>query len=442
MREFKEYTGDHDIFVPKIDERSYLKKHDIEVAELSNGIRIFAATRKVEDDTSADIAFHFLSGAYHEPKGKSGINHILEHMISNVPGFISRKTDAYYNAVTGYDYMQIIIKGIANPQVRNYGVWPVVPSAISQILNNPGFSRENLEHEKSVVIGEMYQRNADHNQNVSRLLYKVIFGKSNPMNYQTIGTEKDIRSITLEDVEKQHRDVFIPNETLAGLFVQGNSRTTDALMDILKEEFSKMKNENKKPKKVDKNLSADINPNFEQGKIYKLNTGLNNKTISVNYIWLTSLNPYSIKSFAQSKIFELAQQKVFRFFRESGLGYTTTPIDIGAGDQKRALGFQMILPKTGEPLDSYPDLNKAIFDSFTPEDIDYINNQTHVKLQAIPISVSDRYSDVIHGFQNYGRIIDTDKVPAIHKSINNKDLRAALEDFKNTPPAIIVIGDL
>src|SRR5688572_25298312 len=87
---YTEYKGDIDIFVPHKDEEVYIKNHQIEIRHLPNGAYLFGATRELTDRTSADVKMTFPSGAYHEPKQKSGINHLIEHMISNVPLNLSR----------------------------------------------------------------------------------------------------------------------------------------------------------------------------------------------------------------------------------------------------------------------------------------------------------------------------------------------------------------
>lgn len=87
----REYHGDIDIFVPRTQEQEYLSRHGIEMRRLSNGITIAGATRRVGDNAYARVEESFASGAYHEPTGKRGINHLLEHLIVSKPLYVARE---------------------------------------------------------------------------------------------------------------------------------------------------------------------------------------------------------------------------------------------------------------------------------------------------------------------------------------------------------------
>ena len=72
-KRFRKYRGDIEIFVAPEEEEQYLDIHGIILRRLDNGATIAGATRSVGDAKKTGIDIQFPSGAYHEPKGKSGI---------------------------------------------------------------------------------------------------------------------------------------------------------------------------------------------------------------------------------------------------------------------------------------------------------------------------------------------------------------------------------
>ena len=207
-----------------------------------------------------------------------------------------------------------------------------------------------------------------------------------------------------------------------------------------------MPRQDKRPQRVDEELYGELNPNFKQEQMYTRDTGLRNGMVSVNYLWTMPVVPYSISTFARSRFFDVADQKMFRFFRESGLGYNYISINSLLGTKKKLVGFRMDLPKREGIQDFaksiYPHIKERVFGTFTFEDMLYIGHITHKRLEAIPITVGGRFNDARYGLKHYGRVIDSGKLPGIHKMITSAHLQQALEQFASVDPAIVVVGDL
>lgn len=445
-QKFREYKGDIDIFVPRDKEQEYLDKHGIEIRRLPNGITIFAATRRVEDNAYAKIELNFPSGAYHEQKGKSGINHLVEHLISNKPGTTAKRTEADYNARTNNAEIEVQIQGVANPNVRNYGLWPVIPVAMVELTQPLEVTQSGLESEKRVVVAEMRHYDTDHNELANRFFGEVVYSQRNPANYRTIGTEEDVRSITLDEVRKQHGEIFIPKGLDVSIFVEGNPNITSILLDQIQQGLYTMPRGEKKPMKVDENLYAEFNPDFKPDQVYAKDTGLNNELLTVYYVWLMSNTGYTVPAFATTRFLGLAEQKMFSFFRESGLGYSCNHFDAQLGDEHRLLGFSMTIPTRASSAEFatgiYPQFKTRVFGTFGHEDINYINDITHRRLEALPTTVAARFEGTKYGLKQYGRIIDSDRVPELHKMITPQHLEEALDYFTSVQPATILVGDL
>src|SRR3989344_3677683 len=121
-----------DVFVPKDNEQDYLDEHGIEIRRLNNGMLLAGATRTVEDEVCTSLNLHMPSGSYYEPVGKSGINHFIEHLVSNRPGKAAYQNEVGYNANTTSAAVNMSLEGSAHPDVPDYGVWNVLPIFFAQ----------------------------------------------------------------------------------------------------------------------------------------------------------------------------------------------------------------------------------------------------------------------------------------------------------------------
>jgi hypothetical protein len=442
--EYKEYRGDVDIFVPHSQETTYLAQYGIEVRRLANGVTLSGATRSVEDDSSVRIEMDFPSGAFHEPIG--GINHVLEHLIANKPGKLSQRVEGGYNAMTALDLMEVQMWGVANPDVMDYGVLPIIPVALDQVLTHPQFSEEELRREKGVVLGELYEGLADPGKRFSKILYNTVFQAGTPDTYQTIGTEKSINSITVEDVVEQHKKVFIPRDLDVRIFMEGDRKTTCNLLDVFEERLRRVPDLGQKPQSVDKSLYGKLNSDFQQGGFYVADSGLKNGMVNIEYSWLFPVEPFTADSFALNRMFGVANEKMFAFFRESGLGYSSSPTTREVGQDKLMFGFNLSIPKRPDierlAREYYPKLKGAVFGSFGEEDFSHIDAITHRRLKAVPVSVAERYNGVLSGLKDYNRIIDSERISEIHQMITPEHLKNSVEQVTSMDPTIFVIGDL
>lgn len=337
------------------------------------------------------------------------------------------------------------MEGRANPSVRDYGIWPTLSVVNSQLVGPLNIRQSDLESEKNVIIGEMYYHNADHNSPIRTLFNEVVFSETNPANYKTIGTEEELRSITLEDIKMCFESILVPKGLDIAVFAEGNPEITFSIMNQIEGDLKNMPRQDKKPMIVDEDLHGELNPDFMQGGVYIRDTGLRNNNVVINYLWVVPFVPFSVYDFATVRFFDVANQKMFRYFRESGIGYACGPISMEIG-RRRLVGFQMHVPKREKSEDFaknlYPDIKDKVFGTFSFEDIGHINNITHKRIGAVPVTVADRFSDARYGLRHYGRVIDSNKLPEIHKMTTPRHLAQALEQFTSVDPAIVVVGDL
>lgn len=444
-RQVKEYHGDVDIFVPRQIEQEYLDAHGIDFRPLANGATLIGATRSATDRAHTNIEIMFPSGSIHEPIG--GINHLLEHLAANKSVHVARQFEADANAFTSYNEMKFVMSGVANPRVKGYGIWPVIPAVLDQIMQPSNVTEQALETEKSVVIGEIQEDEGDVKGKDMKYLSQIVFGPSHPYNYRVLGTNTSVASITLSDIHKRHQDFFIPKGVKVGVFTEGDPETTTIIMDQLEQSFTHMQGADKKPDTVDENLEAVLNPEFKPGHYYAQNTSFQTGLVGIHYVWdMPAEEEYSAANFAQTEFFSVASQRFNKFFRSAGLGYVSYPFAYNLGTQKTLLGFYMSVPQMqdeqGFAQVMLPVIKESVFQTFGNEEISAINRLSHARIEATPTDISSRLAATTHGLERYGRVIDTDKLPEINKMITPNHLTQVRDQFMSSEPATIVIGDL
>ena len=444
---FKQFKGDVDIFVPKGQEQQYLSKHGVALRQLANGALIVGTTRRVEDAADVRVNIHFPHASYYEPVGKRGVSHLVEHFIFNKPHFLANEKEAYYNAMTFSTHMELIMRGRAHPRVKDHGILPVVPVALEQVTRPLVVTESSLKNEKNVVLGEIYEYQSDGNISERlNLLERTLLPQDHPQIYNPLGTKGEVRGLTAEDVRQYHKHVFVPQGMIATVFVEGSPVITKTVLKELEKNISAMPRRKGKSMTIDTSLLNKINPRYKQGATYKKHSKTQDKQIKIHYVWLLPKTDYSVHTFAESRFFDAAQQKMFQSFRKKGLGYTADPVDMHIGENKRVLGFVLTVANNGEDPKKfakriYQELKFDTFEQFTDSDITNILKITQ-RRSATGTSVSERFSDVLSGLKEYGRIIDSDKVQEVHKKVTRDHLQAAQRTFLTTPPTVILEGDL
>jgi predicted Zn-dependent peptidase len=336
------------------------------------------------------------------------------------------------------------MRGRAHPQVKDIGILPVVPVALDQVTNPLQVTEAALKSEKNVVLGELYEYLSDGTiQEKVSFFEKTVFAPDHPHIYNPLGTKGDIRSVTIEDVREYHKRVFVPQGMIATVFVDGSPRITKSVLREIEKRISAM-SQKKDPTIIDTALFSKLNPKYKQGAIYKKNSKKKDRQLKMHYIWLLPKRDYSVQTFAETRFFDIAQQRMFQSFRKKGLGYTAEPVDVSIGDDNRVLGFVVTVANNGKDIekianDIYQELKKDAFEKFNGEDIKHIMKVSHKRITT-GVSVSDRFSDVLSGLKEYGRVIDSDKVQEIHAMITPEQLLAAQQKFLTIPPTVLIEG--
>ncbi len=154
------------------------------------------------------IDLWFKAGSAFEESNKSGTAHFLEHMIfkgSNkiMPGEFDHKIESLgglSNASTGYDdahYYVLIPRSNFKESL----------ALLTNIVLSPSFNINEFEKEKGVVIDEIKQQNDQPDEMLFNYFLSRVW-KDNNYGKSILGTEKDVQSLKIIDIEKFHKKFY------------------------------------------------------------------------------------------------------------------------------------------------------------------------------------------------------------------------------------------
>lgn len=173
----------------------------LSVKELSNGLKVGICQKR--DLPLLSLMVLFRVGAADEPPGKSGLAHLLEHMMfngsANFPdGEFDRMLESlggYSNAFTSYDY------------TGYYEIFP--PSALEKVLEMEKdrlealvLERESFQKEKNVVLEERKLTVENSPEGLMEEILNYISFLEHPYRRPIIGSSQDLKNISLYDLRE------------------------------------------------------------------------------------------------------------------------------------------------------------------------------------------------------------------------------------------------
>ena len=181
---------------------------------LSNGMRALL----LQDRRAPSVVFQvwYGVGSRDEPKGKTGIAHMLEHMMfrgtkkygPKVFSNIVKRNGGSHNAFTSFDYTAYYEK-IASDRLE------LVIELEADRMVNVILREEDLDPERNVVIEERRMRTEDRPTGALFEKLRSTAYKSHAYGNPIIGWPEDMRSYTLEDLRAFYKRYYKPNNAIA-----------------------------------------------------------------------------------------------------------------------------------------------------------------------------------------------------------------------------------
>ncbi len=192
---------------------------------LSSGLPVLTAPS--EGTESVSVMVFAGAGSRYETNEERGISHFLEHMFfkggkkyTNTKE-VSAAIDGVggdFNAFTGKEYAGYYVK-VAASEIN------LACDVLSDMLLNASFPQEEIEKERGVIMEEerMYQDTPMYRAGWD--FEELLYGNC-PLGWDTIGTEKVIRSVNQSDFQKHKDELYTPDNlvlTFAGKIDEAKS---------------------------------------------------------------------------------------------------------------------------------------------------------------------------------------------------------------------------
>ena len=202
---------------------------DVKTRVLKNGLKVLV----LEDHSTPTATFQvwYRVGSRNEVSGKTGISHLLEHMMFKGterygPGEFSKivaRNGGVENAFTGRDYTAYF-ENWASDRLK------VSMELESDRMGHLKLDPREFEKEKQVVMEERRLRTED--DPVSLLVEEVYATayKVHPYHWPVIGWMSDIKSITVDDLRRYYRTYYAPNNAI--VVVVGDVDAQEVFRDV------------------------------------------------------------------------------------------------------------------------------------------------------------------------------------------------------------------
>ncbi len=180
---------------------------------LKNGLKIF-----VKKDTRAPVVVSMVwykVGSAYEPRGLTGISHVLEHMMFKGtkkygPGVVARlvaENGGQENAFTNRDYTAYYQELAADKLELSFKIE-------SDRMHNLLLREQDFKKELQVVKEERYMRVDDVPQSLTYERFNASAFLANPYHHPIIGWQQDLDNLTLENVEQWYQHHYGPNNAI------------------------------------------------------------------------------------------------------------------------------------------------------------------------------------------------------------------------------------
>ena len=233
--------------------------------KLNNGTRI--VMEEVPYVNSISIGVFIRAGSINENKKINGISHFIEHMLfkgtrnrtgKEIAEFIDN-IGGELNAFTETEYTCFYVRTLDKHVEEAIDI-------LSDIINNPLFSDDDIENEKRVIIEEIKMYMDSPEDLVYNMLNETMF-KDSSLSLPILGTLKSINNLQKEAIIDYYNKFYVPENMVISVVGNFNSKKVLAML------------ENKFCKKPCGNLMDKYLPSICESPLIKQNIKYKHKEI-------------------------------------------------------------------------------------------------------------------------------------------------------------------
>ncbi|NLY77007.1 MAG: insulinase family protein [Tissierellia bacterium] len=406
--------------------------------KLNNGTRI--VMEEVPYVNSISIGVFIRAGSINENKKINGISHFIEHMLfkgtrnrtgKEIAEFIDN-IGGELNAFTETEYTCFYVRTLDKHVEEAIDI-------LSDIINNPLFSDDDIENEKRVIIEEIKMYMDSPEDLVYNMLNETMF-KDSSLSLPILGTLKSINNLQKEAIIDYYNKFYVPENMVISVAGNFNSKKVLAML------------ENKFCKKPCGNLMDKYLPSICESPLIKQNIKYKHKEIEQLNLCLgmegikrgdKDLYPLII---VNNVLGGCVSSRLFQKIREEkGLVYSIySHLDIykttGAFSIYAALSSDQIIKVAGL---IYEEINRLMRDLMTKDELKKAKEQ--IKTSYI-LGLEDTFSRMANLGESellLGRILPTQEILDTIDRIEMDDIeRVVLKVFNKDKYNLVYVGNI
>jgi predicted Zn-dependent peptidase len=438
--------SENEVFVPVEAEGGYCRQHKINFQRLSNGVILVGIARDMAESVETSLNYRFGTGAWHDPKGKEGLHHLLEHLFNKNLFMMAADYDCRVNASTSPEDMIEYVYGPISNQMMDFGIWPVLGLA-HQMLMEPlkqfGDLNKILAIEKEVIAREILANESKHGWWVKDFLLRWLFGEDNPMTIYPPGKTESVRKLTGNDLELAVNQGMVANKLIISVVTDSGYDVLNKLTNRLVDTFSQYP----RRETVLEGFpwpAVEKQAKHKNQEIVKFNTGLKNGMVSIVFAWRYEHEVLSRESFALKGLGEFVEDRLFWLSRQNGWSYRSSAYPVGASDKSGFIIVQLDVPRADfsskRMMVMLQEIQKGLL--VGDEELKKISLRMQKRVQIRPVSSTARLNWLLFGLERYSRLVDIDLIINQYRDMRQEDLQKWLTLLTQTEPLMAAIGDV
>jgi zinc protease len=188
---------------------------DFQHYSLENGLQVVLCPDYFKPAVAVCIAYH--AGSAMEEPGKTGITHLIEHLLCNKTEYFPYpemdvavlEMGAKMSAYTTRD---LVWTEITAPRDTLEKIVRMESDRMGYFIHT--ITQEDINKERKVIIQEILNAEKHLTNNPWILAQPLLFDKPHPYHHGTLGEYDDVFNWQLEDVRQYHQQYFVPNNAV------------------------------------------------------------------------------------------------------------------------------------------------------------------------------------------------------------------------------------
>ena len=183
---------------------------------LENGLQVVLCRDVFKPKVSVCVTYHVGSGM--EQPGKTGISHLIEHLMFNKSEhFPFPEMDMYLQEIgdvpRGYTNLDLMFTSCTAPRDAIEKILRLESDRMGFLLHT--ITQQDIENEKKVIIQEILNNEKTYLRNPWFIVFKWLFEPTHPYFSGTYGNYEDIVNWRLEDVRDANHAQGLPDRLLS-----------------------------------------------------------------------------------------------------------------------------------------------------------------------------------------------------------------------------------